>query len=60
LKGYFEDRVSLFAQASLDHVSCFMVSAMVGMTGAHHHIHLFIQLRGDLAKVSLAQVGLEP
>jgi hypothetical protein len=42
--GYFEDRVSLFAQASVDYdPHCkIMLPAAVGMTGMHHHAWLFL------------------
>jgi hypothetical protein len=39
--GYFGDRVSLFAQKSLDHDPSNLFPAVAGMTGACHHTQRF-------------------
>jgi hypothetical protein len=39
--GCFGDNVSIFAQASLDHSSCFTLLVLAGMTGACHHTQVF-------------------
>jgi hypothetical protein len=44
--GYFRNRLSLYAQASLDLDLLIFASPVAGMTGTHHHMQLLLVKMG--------------